>query len=268
VKRFYDSVNDRLVYVDNKANECFWDVHWNKYDIEQAIKLATLNRLILVPTHKYLFKGAQILEGGCGLGQNVWSLQKNGYDAYGIDYAEDTVKKVNAVIPELKVSCCDVRRLKFENDFFDGYWSLGVVEHFYEGFDTIAHEMNRVIKPGGYLFLTFPCMSKFRRRKVRLGKYKIWKENPSELDNFYQFALPEESVISHFLNDGFTLIEKKSIGGLKGFKDEIEHKEAQRLLQKLYDSGNIVSRVLAWGLDQLLAPFAGHCKLLVFRKTN
>jgi len=269
VKRFYDSANNRLVYINNnKVGNRFWDVHWNKYDIEQMIKSVVLNRMILVPTKKYLSIGSRILEGGCGLGQNVWSLKQAGYNVFGVDYAMETVEKVNDIVPELNVSVGDVRQLTFENNFFDGYWSLGVIEHFYNGFDSIAHEMKRVIKPGGYLFLTFPCMSWFRRRKVMLGSYKIWKETSSGLDNFYQFALSGEIVESQFFNNGFVLVEKKSIAGLKGFKDEIGHKTAQGLLQQLYDSTNIILRVMAWGLDKLLAPFAGHCKLLIFKKIN
>ena len=265
MKKFYDSVNKRLVYVDRRANDHFWDSHWEKYNVAQMIKSAVLNRMVLVPTRKYLLKGARILEGGCGLGQNVWSLHRNGYDVYGVDYAPGTVERVNLAVPELKVIQGDIRDLVFEDDFFDGYWSLGVIEHFYDGFGQIVSEMKRVIKPGGFLFLTFPCMSKFRYRKVGQNKYLFWKESQELLAGFYQFALPVEKVKSDFIAKGFELVKSKPIGGLKGFKDELYNESLKRLLQQLYDSKNFTGRVLAWGLDQIFAPFAGHSQLLILK---
>lgn len=264
-EKYYDMINNRLVFINNKANSFFWDSHWDQYNVEQMIKSAVLNRMILVPTQKYLPKGSCILEGGCGLGQNVWSLHKKGYDVYGIDYAKETVDKVNKAVPELKVSWGDIISLEFEDDFFDGYWSLGVIEHFYEGFDAIACEMKRVIRPGGFLFLTFPCMSKFRYKKAKQGKYLKWQESQELLADFYQFALSIQKVKIEFMAKGFELVKSKPLAGLKGFKDEIEHKSLKRLLQQLYASKNFTGRVLAWGLDQAFASFAGHSQLLILR---
>jgi len=42
--------------------------------------------------------------------------------------------------------------LKFPNNFFDGYWTLGVIEHFWEGYNQIIEEAKRVIKPGDIYF--------------------------------------------------------------------------------------------------------------------
>jgi len=53
----------------------------------------------------------------------------------------------------------DVRKLNFPDHYFDGYWSLGVIEHFYKGYDEIIHKIYRVLHPGGFLFLTVPEMS-------------------------------------------------------------------------------------------------------------
>lgn len=263
--KFFDPSNNRLVYIGNNASTQFWDSHWEKYNLEHTIKSARLNRMIRVPTRKYLPKGSRLLEGGCGLGQNVWSLHKSGYDVYGVDFAKATVEKINRAIPELQISFGDLRSLEFESDYFDGYWSLGVIEHFYDGYDAILNEMKRVIKSGGFLFLTFPCMSKFRVKKSGQGRYLLWKESRDLLDNFYQFALPVHHVVSKFQDQGFRLVKSQPIAGLKGFKDEIEHKQLKSRLQKLYDSKCISGRVLAWGLDQLLAPFAGHSHFLIFK---
>ena len=43
------------------------------------------------------------------------------------------------------------------------------IEHFIDGYDAILSEMYRVIKEGGYLFLTVPSMSIIRKVKAALG---------------------------------------------------------------------------------------------------
>jgi SAM-dependent methyltransferase len=265
MEQYFDIKNDRLVCINKKAGSKFWDSHWDKYDVAGMIKASSFNRLVVVPTKKYLPEGSRILEGGCGLGRNVWSLYKNGYNAYGIDYAGQAVEKVKAAVPDLKVSFGDLRNLEFKDHFFDGYWSLGVIEHFYQGYDEIANEMKRVIKPGGYLFLTFPCMSVLRKKRAKKGMYKRWEESKMLMSGFYQFCLSVDSVKSHFKHKGFKLLESNPIGGLKGFKDEIEFKLLKNQLQRLFDSHHIAGRALAWGIDKMLAPFAGHSQFMVFK---
>ncbi len=265
MEKYFDILNTRLVFIGNKASETFWNSHWEKQDIRQLVKSAVFNRLILGPTRKYLPQGGKILEGGCGLCQNVYSLHKNGYDTYGVDYAMETVRRVNEAMPELKVFRGDVRHLDFDDDYFEGYWSLGVIEHFYLGYDDILKEMSRVTKAGGYVFLTFPCMSRFRQTKAGQSKYRPWSADHALIENFYQFALPVKEVVAKFLNMRFSLVQSLPLGGLKGFKDEIEYAPLNKVLQTLYDSTSFPFKALAWGLDRVLAPYAGHSRLLVFK---
>ena len=67
--------------------------------------------------------------------------------------------------PELHPVLGDVRNLPLEDDSVDGYWSLGVIEHLYDGYGDIFREMYRVIRRDGYLFLTFSHME-----RLELGK--------------------------------------------------------------------------------------------------
>ena len=266
--KYYDMPNNRLVFIQDRAEEDFWERHWQKYDVEKVITSASSSRFLLGYIRKYLPSGARILEGGCGLGQHLYCLHVNGYDAYGIDYAQKAVGQINEAIPELKVLVGDVRALPFEKGFFDGYWSLGIIEHFYEGFDAIALEMRRVIKSGGYLFLTFPYLSNLRKKKIDKNKYELWKSSPELVTNFYQFALSGDSVCKFFLDLGFELIARRPINGLKGFKDEIDVGSLKGLLQKVYDSTSLPGRILAYGLDQMLSPLAGHCEMMVLRRLD
>lgn len=263
---YYDYTEKRLVFLKEKAVAKFWDQHWAKSEIADAFKYASVNMFIKSNTSDYLCKGSRILEGGCGLGQNLYSLHRTGYRAYGLDYAADTVLRLKKYQPELDLVCGDVRSLPFEDCFFDGYWSLGVIEHFYDGFEPILKEMSRVIKPGGYLFLTFPCMSWGRKKKASAGKYRPWNETVGNVDKFYQFALDPEAVAMEFEKNGFMIIKKKSIAGVKGFKDELESKSFKRFFQALYDSRSLPVRALVFFLDILLSPLFGHSAFLILER--
>ena len=262
--KFYDKKNKRLVLFEQKANSGYWNRHWQVSDIVKNVKLGKNNRLIKKFTNKFLKPGTKILEGGCGLGQNVYGLKEWGYDAYGVDFAKETIEKTKKAFSELKISAQDVRKLDFPDNFFDGYWSLGVIEHFWGGYDEILKEMKRVVKPKGYLFLTFPYMSLLRKWKAKLGIYKPLN-NPEE-NTFYQFILNHKKVKSDIEKYGFKLVSTYPFDATKGIKDEISL--LRPIFQKVYDSQNILAKAVKFLNLILFSKVAGHSILLVFQKNE
>lgn len=133
---FYDIRNNRLIFTREVANSTFWDDHWNFTDLRKVAFSVSRYSLVVKLTTKFLnFSNEPILEGGCGTGQYVFALKKAGFECIGVDYAKNTVKKINELIPEIDVQYGDVRKLNFDDNFFAGYWSPGVIEHFLEGSD-------------------------------------------------------------------------------------------------------------------------------------
>lgn len=262
--KYYDKDNKRIICVGEKATNIYWDSHWDYNDFKKRVESGKNSRFIKKNTEKFLPKGSKILEGGCGIGQYVYGLDSWGYDAYGVDFAHKTVVRTKKYFPELKIKLGDVRELPFENDFFDGYWSLGVIEHFYEGFKPIAMEMKRVLKSGGYLFLTFPYMSPLRKWESKRGKYELFDEKQFEKEKFYQFLLPYTKIIKNFENIGFELIYTKPFDGIKGLKDEVSF--IKPILQKFYDSKSFMGKSFKFVLSNIFAPVCGHSILLVFKK--
>lgn len=265
MERYYDKSRNRILHYGHKASAQFWDEHWNVDNFKSMVERSRNNAFILKNTRRFLKKGA-ILEGGCGIGRNVYCLHYNGYSAFGVDFAEKTVEKINKYFPELKIIKGDVRSLKFDDEFFDGYWSLGVIEHFYEGYEDILKEMKRVVKKGGYVFLTFPYLSSLRKFKAKLGLYKKYENINCERKNFYQFALDTATVQDDFERCGFVLKYTKPFDGLKGFKDEISI--VKPILQKLYDYNGrsyLVCRLRTL-LTNLLANFSAHMILMIFER--
>jgi SAM-dependent methyltransferase len=225
-------------------------------------------RWLIRTTRRYLKpeECGTVLEGGCGTGYYVAALQRAGYKTVGIDFAPRTVAMLNRVAPELDIRLGDVRRLPFEEGTISGYWSIGLIEHFFSGYQPLAVEMARVIRSGGYLFLIFPYLSPVRRLKARLGLYPSFAGD-GEPAGFYQFALDLSSVTSEFEKLGFQLCSVRGQAGLKGSKDEIRAIRAP--LQKLYNypGRSFVLRGLRWGLDPVLAVMGcGHSCVLVLKR--
>lgn len=263
--RFIDPIKKQLIYIESKADRSFWDLHW-KLDKNIRKILEIKNTFVSNITRQFLRpKCGIILEGGCGKGHNVASLKNNGYRVIGIDYAEKTVSILNQYLPELDIRLGDVRDLPFEDNYFIGYWSIGVIEHFIEGYESIALEMSRVIKDNGYLFLAFPYMSPLRRMKAKLGLYDLWQE-AIPTNDFYQFVLNSKLVIEVIQKLGFKLVMTLPYDGIKGTKDEIAI--IKPILQKLYDyKGNnqFIYRIRA-RISKIMSPIASHMILLILKR--
>ncbi len=178
---------------------------------------------------------------------------------------------LNSVAPHLDIRLGDIRSLPLEDESIVGYWSLGVIEHFYSGYDEIIQEMARVITPGGYLFITHPYMSLLRNMKVILKLYE-YESNINEPENFYQFALNHHDTVKSLAGLNFRLYKFSHLAGLKGFKDECPN-WIKSPLQNLYNySGKSRDiRALKYLLDRAFNSVSfvcGHSCLLIFRKES
>lgn len=265
--KYYDTKNNRLVFVSSEANEQFWDDMWQ--EMAQSIvyrKHPPKYNLFLNTTKKYLKQGSTVLEGGCGLAENSWNFQLAGFNAIALDYTPKTVEFLKSKIPEVHPMIGDVRKLPFEDESIDGYWSFGVIEHFYEGYDEIAQEASRVIKKGGYLFLTFPHMSNIRRLKVKWNHYPLWIESLEVQKDFYQFALDEDEVIAKLQKLGFECLEKKPFDSLGGLRRESNF--ILPILNKIYHSNTLRLKIIRKLIDITLSSFSSHSVLLVLKKSK
>lgn len=266
--KYYDPLNNRLVFVGQKADPSFWDRCWEKPDLKQEVeRIGQKQNFVTKTTLKYLNPySSKILEGGCGQGHFVYALSRLGFEAYGIDFAPKTINQLQILFPNLRFSLGNVETISFPNDFFDGYWSLGVIEHFYGGFEKVSSEMARVIKNRGYLFLTFPYLSPLRKLKIFFHRYLPFEEKKFDLKNFYQFALDDKQVIKNFKLKRFDLKYKRPLDGVNGLKEEIEI--LSPVLSKIYSSRFFPVKILRFILNKLISRFCGHIIFLVFQKNE
>lgn len=268
--RYYDRAHDRLVYLGRAATEEAWDEWW-----QTGQGLGRLRRTITGPrnwfvvgnTRKYLQAGARVLDGGCGRGDKVFALRRAGFDAVGLDFAPQTVRAVHAAVPELPIVCGDVRSLPFDSASFDGYWSLGVIEHFYDGYETILREISRVLRPGGTLFLTFPSISPLNRLGIRRGAYPAYRDGPEQRAAFWQFGYPSNAIAANFARAGFTLQHEEGRGGMIGLREEI--RPLSRAMYYVETHQHFLPFRALFVLGNLLfSPVAYHIRFLVLRKSS
>lgn len=264
-RTYFDGSNDRLVMFEQESTAEFWNQLWDKGRLKERIFRGLKDPMIKSVTRKYLKPQAKILEGGCGIGQFVYAMEQWGYDACGIDYAKDTLEMTLRLFPGLKLAERDVRHTGFPDNHFDGYWSLGVIEHFWDGYAPIVREARRVLKSGGYFFVSFPYFSPLRRYLAARKSYQDFPDNLTD-GQFYQFILNPDKVITTFKDAGFEYVSRRAYDPTKSMKDDL--RVLAPLLRPVYRSGNIFCKAIKRLNNILFARLCGHMMLLVFRKTG
>jgi ubiquinone/menaquinone biosynthesis C-methylase UbiE len=202
-----------------KADQEYWDTLWKGSSFNKSIIYARKYKQYKL-MKKYTNPTMPVLEGGCGLSKWVYVMHKDGYNITGVDFAENTVDRVNLLSPELNVVKGDVFNLNFPDGYFGTYYSWGVVEHFEEGPDDILKEANRVIAKNGTLMISVPFLNPARKKAyselVRIG----------EGEYFYQYMFEEEEFIQKLNNAGFEVEAVYKLNWIIGYKDlkNLNHK--------------------------------------------
>lgn len=110
----------------------------------------------------HITKEMHILDAGCGNGRNLVYFLRNGYTVYAVDRSAEAIGAVQKLAMELAPVWSNeqarveaVENMSFGSDRFDFVISNAVL-HFAENemhFSQMLHELWRVLKPGGVLFI-------------------------------------------------------------------------------------------------------------------
>lgn len=115
----------------------------NLHNIERS------NRISLIKSKLKIEKG-RFLDMGCGEGYVLNEAKKHGFEAYGIDIANNLAIKTDIIFYEKSI---------FEANFPENYFSViymdSVLEHI-ESPLQILNELNRILKPGGVILVIVP----------------------------------------------------------------------------------------------------------------
>jgi len=148
----------------------------------------------------------------------VLYLRAKGYDIVGIDFAEDTIRRVKERFPNLPVETGNILDLPYPDGYFSAYISLGVMEHFEEGPEEALAEAHRVLQKGGLLLCSIPYFNPLRRIKKKSFKsYHL----PKAGEEFYQWAFTKQEIRNIMKNAGFQVHRVIPFDAVKGIKDEL-----------------------------------------------
>jgi SAM-dependent methyltransferase len=149
----------------------------------------------------------RILDAGCGNGRHIVFFAEQGFNVYGIDISREAIEIAKAWLvqkglkADLRVG--DIKKLPFDDEFFDAIISFGVLDHItFSNAKKAIKEIKRVLMPGGYLFITLRSTE-----SSEFGRGKKVAKNTFVLKEGY-----EKGLIQHY----FDLEEIKEL--LEGFK--------------------------------------------------
>jgi SAM-dependent methyltransferase len=219
-------------------------------------------------TRRFLPDNAKVLDGGCGLGDKVLAFDEAGLEGYGVDTAQRTLTLAKADVPSLRILAADIRSLPFADGSFDGYWSLGVIEHFFDHFKDAAAEIRRTLKPDGYLFLSIPSLNVTKRRRLAQARYPAFDADATDTGRsaFWQYYFSDAEVIEKFGALGFTLQYTRREGAYYGIKNDFDG--LRRILQAVEDRNALLSRIVIRALNLLFNRWLFHTTIFVFRRNG
>jgi SAM-dependent methyltransferase len=214
---------------------------------------------IMRPYLDQLPKGARLLDGGCGLGNWTLYFERNELPTLGLDISRDTVTKLKSLFPEVNFAVGDIRDTALPAESFDGYFSWGTFEHFEDGLDRCVAEAWRILKPGGYLFITVP-FDNLRQSLIKAFDAKRETEPNHQPVRFYQWRLTRGELRDCLRSGGFQVLDIKPIHKRQGILRSLHH-----------EFGMSYKWTVTKALSALLAPFLpgivfSHMIMAVARK--
>lgn len=131
---------------------------------------------VFIPHMKDNFK---ILDLGCGNGRLLKSLEQSDrkFKYLGLDFSEQLIKEARENHPNARFVVADMADACFEPETFDMIFMIASFHHLPSRRERLEllFNINRWLKPGGYLFMT--NWNLWQKKYIRYALERFWSKN-------------------------------------------------------------------------------------------
>lgn len=145
-------------------------------------------------------KSAKILDVGCGYGRTCIELIDAGYTKVtGIDISPAMIQRGKMLDSRLDLEVQTGKNLPYESHSFNAVTLLAVLTCVpgNDGQKQIISEIQRVLKPGGFLYVSDYLIQPDKRNQDRYAQFA------SKYGQYGVFELPEGAVVRHHTEEWF-----------------------------------------------------------------
>ncbi|MBV9215457.1 MAG: class I SAM-dependent methyltransferase [Acidobacteria bacterium] len=163
-----------------------------------------------------LGRKGRVLDLGCGLGEFMWAARESGWQVSGIDPSKEFVQEANRRF-DLEAKVSTLEEAAFPDEHFDAVIMSGIIEHLYDPYSTLV-EVNRIIRPGGWLFLDAPNENGLYMRMGNLYMRLLGKRHVVVLaptfPPYHVQGFNTQSIRRALTRAGFTVASLEIAGGV------------------------------------------------------
>lgn len=175
----------------NENEEYNLYVCYNKWPIRKLEYSYVISKM-----QEAVFKGARVLDAGCGVSSMPFLWSEFGGDVVAVDFDEKSIALMDKFDKDaffgearhISTMTCDIMSLPYESNSFDVVVSISVLEHLpYPNYLLAINELYRVLKPGGTLICTCDLDASREPKRRAVGAFsandlkKILSEFKGEL---------------------------------------------------------------------------------------
>ena len=123
---------------------------------------------------KAFFKGARILDVGCGGGWDAKFFSASGLRVTGIDASDVFIREARKAAPKANFIQGDLLKISFPMNTFDGIWAQAVLHHLKrKDVPKALRKFHKILKPGGLMHVR---VKKGIGEKYEKEKLSGWNE--------------------------------------------------------------------------------------------
>jgi SAM-dependent methyltransferase len=196
MRKDYVPVTDAAATEDAFVEQ-YWTDKWRDRTVAPDVSRVTAREefALMAPVVERLPPGSRLLDGGCGTGEWTVYFTQRGFAVTGIDISTATVERLQHWFPDQHFVAGDLRHTAFADASFDAYFSWGTFEHFESGLGDCIAEARRIVRPGGWLFVSVPF------HNGRLQRTPPLVAEPGH--RFYQWRLTKTELRDQLERGGF-----------------------------------------------------------------